>query len=36
VQRGVDAAKELRAAGPMDEQTKKTLFGQTAQSTKPR
>jgi len=35
VQRGVDAAKELRAGGPMDEQTKKMLFGQTAQSVKP-
>jgi len=35
VQRGVDAGKEFRTKGPMDEQTKKTLFGQTAQSVKP-
>lgn len=30
VTRGIDAGKELRSTGPMDEQAKKVLFGQTA------
>ena len=30
--RGIDAGKELRSTGPMDDATKKVLFGQTAAS----